>query len=145
MTTTNTAGLDLSERRVREVMHEGIVDCAPETPLSEVARLMSVHRIHCVVVDGLAVDGHGTRFLWGVVSDIDLVRAAASGQDLTAGEVAATEFVSARPSDSLRDVARIMGEHDIAHLVVVDRRERERKPVGIISTFDVAGAIAKTA
>ncbi len=143
MTTTNATLLDLSQRRVNEVMHQGIVGCAPDTPLSEVARLMSEHCIHCVVVGRLAVDGHGTRFLWGVVSDLDLVRTAAGGEETTAGQIAATEFVSARPSDSLADVARIMGEHDIAHLVVVD--ERDREPIGIISTLDLAAAVADTA
>jgi CBS domain-containing protein len=105
---------------------------------------MSQHRIHCVVVGRLAVDGHGTRFLWGVVSDLDLVRAAASGvEDLTAGQVAVTEPLSASPSDSLADVARMMGEHDVAHLIVVT--EREREPIGVISTLDLARAAAADA
>ena len=143
MTTTNATLLDLSQRRVTEVMHQGIVGCAPDTPLSEVARLMSERCIHCVVVGRLAVDGHGTRFLWGVVSDLDLIRTAAGGKETTAGQIAATECVSARPSDSLADVARIMGEHDTAHLVVVD--ERDREPIGIISTLDLAAAVADTA
>jgi CBS domain-containing protein len=143
MTTTSTTWLDLSQRRVDEVMRDGIVGCAADTPLSEVARLMSEHRIHCVVVGRLAVDGHGTRFLWGVVSDLDLVRAAASGEDLTAGQLAATEPLSASPSDSLADVARMMGEHDVAHMVVFD--EREREPIGVISTLDLARAAGEAA
>ena len=143
MTTTSTTWLDLSQRRVDEVMRDGIVGCAADTPLSEVARLMSEHRIHCVVVGRLAVDGHGTRLLWGVVSDLDLVRAAASGEDLTAGQVAATEPLSASASDSLADVARMMGEHDVAHMVVLD--EREREPIGVISTLDLARAAAEAA
>jgi CBS domain-containing protein len=124
-------------------MLDGIVGCAADAPLSEVAWLMSEHRIHCVVVARVAVDGHGTRFLWGVVSDLDLVRAAAGGEDLTAGQIAATEPLSALPSDSLADIARIMGEHDVAHLVVLD--EREREPIGVISTLDLARAAADTA
>ncbi len=143
MTTTSSTWLDLSQRRVDEVMRGGIVGCTADAPLSEVARLMSKHRIHCVVVGRLAVDGHGTRFLWGVVSDLDLVRAAASREDLTAGQVAVTEPLSASPSDSLADVARMMGEHDVAHLVVLDDREQE--PIGVISTLDLARAAADAA
>jgi len=143
MTTTTTTGLDLGQRRVNEVMHQGIIGCAPETPLSEVARVMSEHRIHCVVVGRLAVDGHGTRLRWGVVSDLDLVRAAATRDELTAGNVAATEPLTARPSDSLRDVARIMSEHEVAHLVVID--EHEQEPIGVISTLDLAGAVTDAA
>jgi CBS domain-containing protein len=143
MTSTRTTRLDLSHRRVDEVMRHGIVGCTADAPLSEVARLMSEHRVHCIVVGRLAVDGHGTRFLWGVVSDLDLVRAAANREDLTAGEIAATEPLSASPSDSLADVARVMGEHDVAHLIVLD--EREWEPIGVISTLDLARAAADTA
>src|SRR4051812_26819781 len=103
MTTTSSSTDDLTERLVGEVMRLGIVGCVPDTPLREVAGLMSRHRIHCVIVGGLTVDAHGTQLVWGVVSDLDLARAAASGEDLTAGQVAATEPVSASPSDSLAD------------------------------------------
>ena len=143
MTTTSTTWVDLSQRRVDEVMRDGIVGCTAETPLSEVARLMSEHRIHCIVVGRLAVDGHGTRFLWGVVSDLDVVRAAASGEDVSAGQVAATEALSVSTSDSLADAARIMGEHDVAHLVVLD--ERDQEPIGVLSTLDLARAAAEAA
>ena len=140
MTTTGSPQLDLGQRTVGEVMRLGIVACAPDTPLSEVARLMSAHRIHCVVVGGLSFEG--TRLVWGVVSDLDLARAAAAGQELTAGEVAATEPVTASPYDSLADVARVMGDHDVAHLIVVDGEGAE--PMGVISTLDLARAFAGT-
>jgi CBS domain-containing protein len=140
MTATSSPKTDLSERFVAEVMHDGVVGCGPDTPLSEVARLMSEHCIHCVIVGGLSVDAHGPRLVWGVVSDLDLARAAAAGDGLTAGQVAATEPVSASPSDSLADIARTMGEHEVAHLVVVDDRDAE--PIGVISTLDIARAIA---
>ena len=99
---------------------------------------MSAHRIHCVVVGGLSFAGDAARR--GVVSDLDLARAAAAGQELTAGEIAATEPVTVSPSDSLADVARVMGEHDVAHLVVVDDKDGE--PMGVISTLDLARAFA---
>jgi CBS domain-containing protein len=138
MTTTNRPQIDLGQHTVGEVMRLGIVACAPDTPLSEVAELMSAHRIHCVVVGGLSFEG--TRLVWGVVSDLDLARAAAAGQELTAGEIAATEPVTASPFDSLADVAQVMGDHDVAHLVVVDAKDSE--PMGVISTLDLAHAVA---
>ena len=61
-------------------MRDGVVGCTPDTPLTEVARLMSEYRIHCVVVAGLEEDAHGTHLVWGVVSDLDLARAAAAGR-----------------------------------------------------------------
>ena len=53
MTTTRSPQIGLGERTVGEVMRLGVVTCAPDTPLSEVARLMGAYRIHCVVVSGL--------------------------------------------------------------------------------------------
>src|SRR5215210_9247129 len=139
MTTTRTPQTGLGRRHVSEVMRRGIVGCGPDTPLREVARLMSENRIHCVVVDGLQVDAHGSRSGWGVVSDLDLARAAATGEALTAAEVAATEPVSAAPSDTLAAAAGVMADHDVAHLVVVDDRDAE--PIGVVSTLDLARAL----
>jgi CBS domain-containing protein len=100
---------------------------------------MCEHRIHCVVVGGLEEDRHGRRLVWGVVSDLDLARAAATGQQGTAGQIAGTEPLTASPSDSLADVAQMMGEHDVAHLLVVDD---QKEPIGVVSTLDVARALA---
>ena len=140
MTTTRTPKINLDERLVSDVMRDGVVGCAPETPLTEVARLMGEYRIHCVVVAGLEADRRGTHLVWGVVSDLDLARAAAAGEELTAGQIAATEPVTASPTDTLSAVARVMGDHDVAHLVVVDDKDAE--PIGVISTLDVARAFA---
>ena len=141
MTTTRIPKINLTQRLVGDVMRDGIVGCTPETPLTEVARLMGEYRIHCVVVAGLEEDRHGTHLVWGVVSDLDLARAVAAGEELTAGQIAATEPVTASPTDTLSAVARVMGNHDVAHLVVVDDRNAE--PIGVISTLDVARAFAE--
>ena len=103
---------------------------------------MSDHRINCVVVGGLEETRGGTHLVWGVISDLDLARAASAGEEPTAGHVAATEPVTASLSDSLGDAAHTMGEHDVAHLVVVDDRA---EPIGVISTLDVARALAGAA
>jgi CBS domain-containing protein len=141
MTTTSTPKLNLEQRLVSDVMRDGVVGCTPETPLTEVARLMSEYRIHCVVVAGLEEDRHGRRLVWGVVSDLDMARAAASGEELTAGQVSATEPVTASPADTLSTVARVMGDHDVAHLLVIDDKDAE--PIGVISTLDIARAFAE--
>ncbi len=143
MTTMRSPQIDLSQRTVGEVMRLGVVTCTPDTPLSEVARLMGVYRIHCVVVGGLNEDVRGTCLVWGVVSDLDLARAVASGQEATAAQIAATEPVTASPFDLLADVAQVMADHEVAHLVVVDAKAAE--PVGMISTLDLARAVAGAA
>jgi len=115
------------------------VACAPSTPLSEVAALMSQHRVHCVLVDGVSADERGERLVWGVVSDLDLIRATVADDGaLTARAIATTEALTVDSDDDLGAVGAALGEHACSHAVVV---EGER-PVGVVSTLDPAIAIA---
>jgi CBS domain-containing protein len=129
-----------TEISVADAMHHGVLTCPRDTPLSAVAEVMARHGVHCVVVTD-APKAAGS--LWGVVSDRDLV-AAAGVRDLeeqTAGATAATEALTVVPQESLRRAAQLMIEHAIAHLVVVDAEDL--RPVGVLSTLDVAAAFAE--
>jgi CBS domain-containing protein len=124
---------------IESVMHRGVVTCAPETPLTNVARMMAGHRIHSVVVwtEGHEAGEQGT--LWGVVSDLDLARAIAAGEPTsTAGAFAATPVVTVGPHESVRHGAQLMVDHGVAHLVVVNHG----RPVGVISALDLARMVA---
>jgi CBS domain-containing protein len=127
---------------VVDVMHPGIVTCPTETPLSAVARMMAGHRIHAVVVFDEESDDIGGAELWGVVSDLDLVKAASAGEieDRTAGGTAVTPIVMVDEYDTVAHAAQLMSEHEIAHLIVVD--PRTERPVGVLSTLDVACVLA---
>jgi CBS domain-containing protein len=130
--------MSAQSRSVAEVMHEGVITCTRDTPLTTVARLMAHRRVHCVVVTDAPDD---LSALWGVVSDVDLV-AAASVRDLgeqTAGGTAATEALTIGAGEPLQRAAQLMTEHGVAHLVVVDRAAL--RPVGVLSTLDIAGAL----
>lgn len=132
MTATSSS---LESITVADVMHRGVVTCSPTTSLSTVAREMAAHRIHCVVVRT-----HDTDALWGIVSDLDLIAAAALGAaDDVAGAAAATPAVMVRTADSLQRAMQLMAEHQVTHLVVVDHLGRPR---GVISTLDIADALA---
>jgi signal-transduction protein with cAMP-binding, CBS, and nucleotidyltransferase domain len=101
-----------------------------------VARTLSDRRIHCVVVSGSP-----ERDVWGVVSDLDLVRGAGADLDeTTAGEVAATEVVTVAPSATLDEAAQLMAEHEVARLIVV--HTETGRPMGVVSTLDLARAFA---
>lgn len=129
---------------VEHVMHRGVIDCPPQTPLREVAALMAANRVHCIVVDGLARSAAGAEELvWGIVSDVDLMRAAGVGRlDDEARTVAATEIVAIDCDASIEQAARTMGEHDCSHLLVTTR---DGAPLGIVSSLDVARALARPA
>ena len=129
-----------TQATVADVMRAGVMSCPPDVPAVEVARAMTTHHIHAVVVEGVSFDaGHGEQLVWGVVSDLDLVRAAFTGiEDLTAADLAATEPLTTAPETPLAAAAQTMDEHATAHLIVVEGG----RPTGMISTLDIAGALA---
>ena len=72
---------------VSDVMHEGVVTCDVDEPLTSVARTMAQHRIHCVVVWEEPVPGT----LFGYALDLrwdGLMEAGARLYPLTAYQLA---------------------------------------------------------
>jgi CBS domain-containing protein len=130
----------LEKATVGDAMRTGIMSCEPDLPAATVARMMATHHIHAVVVEGIHHDSvRGERLTWGIVSDTDLLRAARAGiEDLTVVEIAATEPVTVEASLPLVDALRLMDEHETTHLIVADGG----RPVGILSTLDIAGVLA---
>ena len=127
----------LGSLTVADAMHHGIATCPPSAGLREVAELLSEHGVHCAVVAEAPDDE--SRTLWGIVSDVDLMRGLGSPIPLTAGNLAALDLVTVTPQDDLQEAARLMAEHDIAHLIVM----ADGRPAGVVSTLDVARAVAR--
>ena len=124
-------------------MRDGVVGCTPETPLSEVAQLMSEYRIHCVVVAGLEEEATG-RASCGASCPISTWRVPSPRvRSSPPGRSPRPSRSRPHPADTLAAVARLMGDHDVAHLVVIDAKDAE--PIGVISTLDVARAFAEAA
>lgn len=120
---------------VADVMSPGIISCAPETPLEAVAELMATHGVHAVAVGGVAAN----HLVWGIVESLDVVRALREPQRLThAEELSRQPAHTIEPGAALTEAARVMDEHNATHLVVLDGD----RPVGVISTLDIAGAAA---
>jgi CBS domain-containing protein len=127
------------ELTVTAVMSRGLVRCPRDASLRAVAALMADARVHCVVVIDEPSD---RRSLWGVVSDLDLVAAATvrSLDEQEAGGSAMKPAVTIGPYEPLSTAAGLMTKHGVSHLVVVD--PVKERPLGVISTLDVAGALA---
>jgi CBS domain-containing protein len=139
--TTGGLAPSLDEARVGDFMHGMIVTCASSTPLAEVAERMAAQRIHCVVVLQVFGRDEGLERGWGIVSDLALVEAAAAGEGaLTAGEIAASPPVTIDRDEPLARAAQLMAERNSSHLVVV-AADQER-PVGVVSTLDIARCLA---
>jgi CBS domain-containing protein len=116
-------------------MTPGIITCAPDTALETVAELMATHRVHAVAVGGIAAN----HLVWGVIDSLDIVRALRDPSAVSHAEaISRRPAYAIEPDAPLSDAVRLMDERNATHLVVVDRE----RPVGVISTLDVAGAAA---
>jgi CBS domain-containing protein len=123
-------------------MRVGVFSCTPETTLAELARTLAAHRIHCVIV-GRFEHQEERDSPWGIISDLDIVAAAArDDHERTAWSVARTALVTISPDDSLKRAAEVMAEHEVSHLVVV--HPESGHPVGVLSTLDIAGVLARS-
>jgi CBS domain-containing protein len=116
---------------VGDVMHRGVVSCHIDTPATNVARIMTAHRIHAVVVTGGAA-------LPRLVTDAEIASALYSGSL----EVACADDISIgapllRLSDTLDDALARMHEQASTHAVAVDRAFRT---LGILSVLDLVEA-----
>jgi CBS domain-containing protein len=121
---------------VADAMCAPVIACPPDTPLTAVARTMATRHVHAVLVDSVTADDPAG---WRIVSDRDVAAAGVTTHDLTAGEVARQPREAAEPDWPLDRAARLMAQHGVSHLVVVDAHGR---PVGMLSTLDLAGVIA---
>jgi CBS domain-containing protein len=102
---------------------------------------MATYGVHAVFVIEHADEDDEAPQLWAVVSDLDLVAATEVDLDtLTAGRTAATPLVAIASDRSIAEAGGLMAQHGIAHLAVTD--PDSGRPVGVISTLDIARAIA---
>jgi CBS domain-containing protein len=127
---------------VGSVMHVGIIECEPQATLEDAARLMAEEDTHSVVVDRLAPGSHNDEKRgWGIVSDVDLMRAiGAGGLKTEASQAAANEIVTIGIHEGLEHAAHVMAEHECSHLVVT--AADSQRPIGIISSLDVVRGFA---
>jgi CBS domain-containing protein len=105
----------------------------PSTPAREAARILKSENVGALPI---TEDGK----LAGMITDRDLaIRVLAEGKDADTpvGEIASKDVVTVDPQQSLEDAARLMAEHQVRRLPVV---EEDGKLVGILAQADVAQA-----
>lgn len=126
----------LQNTAVREIMHRGVITCAPETPLKDVARIMNATDVHAIFVVDLR------EVVLGVISHMDMLRA--FGQDLhalRAQDIMTREVHSIDPEAKVPQAVALLLQHGIHRLLVATEKEGEKYPLGIISTTDVIDAM----
>lgn len=131
----------LDHATVADAMHPGILHCDAETTLPEVARMMSTHHVHCIVVAGAADGQEGAESpMLGIVSDFDVLEASMrpDAPD-TAAELARQPVIKLETTAPLREAAELMLAGSASHVVAINAQTK--RPVGILSTLDIAGIL----
>ncbi len=125
---------------VREFMHRGLITCAPDAKLAEVAALLRKHRVHAIVVTDAANQAAG------IVSDTDLLAGEWFGpgaenlaimRRMTAGELMTQPVATIPASSTAQEAAAEMRRLHLARLLVTESAE----PVGVVSVSDLLAAL----
>jgi len=117
---------------IGDLMTTSVVAVGPDDPVADAAAAMIAHKT------GLALIMQGS-FLSGILTERDVLRAAASGCDLTRSPVSAwmtKDPESARPDTGVEEATQIMLLHGFRHLPVVEGR----LVVGVVSLRALAAA-----
>ncbi len=117
---------------LRELMSTPVVEADPQTSVADAATAMVAAGV------GSAVIMQGS-FLAGILTERDVLRAAASGQDLRASPVAdwmTPDPQSAGPDAAAEEAAQIMLLHGFRHLPVMEGK----RVSGVVSLRDLFAA-----
>jgi CBS domain-containing protein len=121
-------------KSISEVMTSNPRTVGSSTSVLEAARLMKTEDVGSVPI-------LEDERLIGVITDRDIaIRVAAEGKDAqstTVGEIASRDVVTIDPQQNLDEAARLMAQHQVRRLPVV---EEDGRLVGIVAQADVAQA-----
>jgi CBS domain-containing protein len=118
--------------KVKDVMHKGVDWVGPETPVTELAKLMRDHDVGAIPI------GQNDRLV-GMVTDRDivckgLVHDNFDARSATARDVMTANIHCCREDDDLAKAVRHMEELKVRRLPVINKSKRM---VGILSLGDV--------
>ena len=124
--------------KITDAMHEGVEWVEADTKAIDVARRMREKDIGAIPV------GKQDRLV-GMITDRDLaVRVLAEGKDpsaLTAEEVMSRGIIYCRTGETLEDAVRLMEEHKIRRLPVLDD---DKRMIGMLSLGDISQKADRT-
>lgn len=123
----------MGHQTVQQAMTSNPTAITPDTPARDAARTMQSEDT------GVLPIAEGGRLV-GVITDRDLaLRILADDRDpgTSVGELASKELVTVDPQQSLEEAARLMAEHQVRRLPVV---EEDGRLVGILAQKDLAEA-----
>jgi predicted transcriptional regulator len=127
-------------KTVAEVMHLGVITCPLDTPVPEIARLLSAHDISAIPV----VNADGT--LAGIVTRTDLVALRAHEdywREMRAEHVMVRDVATTTTQETVAHASKVMSDRHIHRLIVVAPDDDNRpRPVGVLSQTDIVRDMA---
>ena len=118
--------------RVCDLMHKGVTCCYPEETVKNVAKMIQANQFRSVVVV------HQSGEVWGLISIVDLVRH--YGEDLehlSAEDIMRPYRIDVDPQWPVERAIEIMLKRKIEHLIIIDPHAGPKRPIGILTSFDV--------
>ena len=117
----------LERATVGDLMHPGVISYAADATAAEVARMMAIHNLHCVVVIGVTHDHFDDPLVWGLISDMDLTEmciTACPGR--SAATLARRSILTVEKSTPIREAAALMVTERESHLQEAQHRVADR-------------------
>lgn len=131
------SGVAVLDRTAEAVMTPGVIVLPVTAPLAQAARAMGTHRVHGVLVVSCAGQPCGwvtSEHITPHLGDNHLLDWAVDA----IGE----EFVSVRPSASVREVVAKLGQPGVSRVAVQQRPDV--MPQGVITDLDIAALMGQT-
>jgi CBS domain-containing protein len=117
------------DKPISEMMTKSVWTALDNDTVEKVGELMARHHLSSVPV----VDGKGAIF--GIISNADLLRfrdARGNPKAARAWELCSFRPVEAGPATPARQVARMMAQHKVHHVVITE----DHKVIGFVSALD---------
>ena len=119
--------------KVKDAMHKGVDWVSPDTPVTELAKLMRDHDVGAIPI------GENDRLV-GMVTDRDIVckglaQDSFDARSATARDIMTAEIHCCREDDDLAKAVRHMEELMVRRLPVINKNKRM---IGILSLGDVS-------
>lgn len=120
--------------KVVEIMNKNVVTCHPSETLTVI-----LNKFELFNIAGMPVVEKGK--LMGIICQTDILRGLKDGriEDLTVKDVMVRDVISVSPTESAVAVAKIMIEHKINRVPVVENDNI----VGIVTRGDIIKAVAE--
>jgi CBS domain-containing protein len=122
-----------SAMKVKDAMHKGVDWVSPDTPITEIAKLMRAHDIGCIPI------GEDDKLV-GMVTDRDIVCKGLAGNGFDASRAKARDVMTegihcCREDDDLAKAVHHMETLKVRRLPVINKSKRM---VGMISLGDIS-------